>query len=46
MRDKLIHGYFTVDIKEVWNTARKDINTLKVDIEKILSKTDEDNCSD
>lgn len=41
MRDKLIHGYFTVDLKEVWNTAKKDISTLKMDVKKILSKRDQ-----
>jgi len=40
MRDKLIHRYFTVDLEEVWNTAKKDISSLKIDVEKILSKKD------
>jgi len=38
MRDKLIHGYFTVDLKEVWNTITKDIAILKKGIEKIITK--------
>jgi len=46
MRDKLSHGYFTVDLKEVWNTAKKDISTLKIDVEKILSKKDPDENKD
>lgn len=46
MRDKLIHGYFTVDLKEVWNTAKKDIYTLKIGVEKILSNKDEDENND
>ena len=46
MRDKLIHGYFTLDLKEVWNTAKKDISTLKMDVEKILSKEDQDENND
>ena len=25
MRDKLIHGYFGVDLKVVWDTVKKDI---------------------
>ncbi len=41
MRDKLIHRYFTVDLEEVWNTAKKDINILKRGIENILNKKDE-----
>ncbi|MHA1703319.1 MAG: HepT-like ribonuclease domain-containing protein, partial [Promethearchaeota archaeon] len=40
------HGYFTVDLKEVWNTAKKDIPTLKMDVEKILSKKDPDENKD
>jgi len=39
MRDKLIHKYFTVDLEEVWNTAKKDISILKREIEKILTKS-------
>lgn len=38
MRDKLIHGYFTVDLKEVWNTVKNDISILKRGIEKIRAK--------
>ena len=42
MRDKLIHGYFGVDIDAVWNTIQRDIPKLKDDIEKVLEeeKTD------
>ena len=29
MRDKLIHDYFSVDIKAVWETAHGDIAELK-----------------
>ena len=36
MRDKLIHDYFGVDINAVWSTTRKDIPTLKAEIEQIL----------
>lgn len=46
MRDKLIHGYFTVDLKEVWNTAKRDINSLKMSVEKILSKKDKNENND
>ena len=44
--DKLIHGYFTVDLKEVWNTAKKDISILKIGIEKILCKKDKNGYND
>jgi len=37
MRDKLIHGYFGVDIGKVWLTARDDLPVLKVEVEKILA---------
>jgi len=36
MRDKLIHEYFGVDLKRVWNTVQKDIPSLKPLFEKIL----------
>lgn len=35
MRDKLIHGYFGVDLDAVWDTAKKDIPGLKGKIEGI-----------
>ncbi len=28
MRDKLIHGYFGVDLEAVWKTVKKDIQIL------------------
>ncbi len=46
MRDKLIHGYFIVDLKEIWNTAKKDISTLKNSIEQIIRKKDKDRNND
>lgn len=36
MRNKLIHEYFGVDIKKVWNTVKKDIPNLKPLFDKIL----------
>ena len=36
MRDKLIHGYFGVDIEKVWLTAVEDLPALKDEIKKIL----------
>jgi uncharacterized protein with HEPN domain len=29
MRYKLIHDYFDVDLKRVWNSARRDLPPLK-----------------
>jgi len=37
MRDKLIHRYFTVDLEEVWNTSKKDIQILKKNIAEIIN---------
>ncbi|MFQ6002196.1 MAG: DUF86 domain-containing protein [Candidatus Zixiibacteriota bacterium] len=36
LRDKLIHGYFGVDLKLVWKISTKDIPELKKQISKIL----------
>lgn len=36
LRDKLIHGYFGVDLKLVWKISTKDIPELKEQISKIL----------
>jgi uncharacterized protein with HEPN domain len=36
MRDKVIHEYFGVDLRRVWNTIKKDIPDLKPTFEKIM----------
>jgi uncharacterized protein with HEPN domain len=36
MRDRLIHAYFGVDYKLVWQAILKSLPMLKVQIEKIL----------
>ncbi|MBC7877355.1 MAG: DUF86 domain-containing protein [Anaerolineales bacterium] len=36
MRDKLIHGYFGVDIEKVWDTAQEDLPLLKQQVIGIL----------
>ncbi len=38
MRDRLIHHYFHVNWKIVWNVLTKEIPLLKVQIEKILQE--------
>ena len=38
MRDKLIHGYFGVDIAQVWLTAVEDLPVLKREVNKILAE--------
>lgn len=35
MRDKLIHGYFGVDLDAVWDTVRKDVPRLKAELKKL-----------
>ena len=36
MRDKLIHGYFGVDLDAVWDTAKKDIPRLRGEMVTII----------
>lgn len=36
MRDKMIHEYFGVNLRRVWETAKKDIPILKSQFEEIL----------
>ena len=40
MRDKLIHGYFGVDLKVVWDTVKKDIPELKEKLQRIKKDFD------
>ncbi|GBE54386.1 hypothetical protein BMS3Bbin15_00539 [archaeon BMS3Bbin15] len=37
MRDKLIHGYFSVDSERVWITVKRDLPPLKEIIKEILN---------
>jgi len=37
MRDKLIHGYFGVDLDVVWDTVQQDLSTLRPVIVQILN---------
>ena len=38
IRDKLIHGYFSVDFEIVWKVIKEELPLLKPDIEEILQK--------
>ena len=38
MRDKLIHGYFGVDIEKVWLTAIEDLPVLRDQLSEIVDK--------
>lgn len=40
MRNKLIHDYFGVDIKAVWETVKTDIPDLKKNIDFLVSTFD------
>lgn len=36
MRNLLIHEYDEIDLKEVWNTVKKDLPALIIEMEKIV----------
>ncbi|KAF0133659.1 MAG: nucleotidyltransferase [Candidatus Saganbacteria bacterium] len=38
MRDKLIHGYFGIDIEAVWETTKQDLPSLKSEVKKALKE--------
>jgi uncharacterized protein with HEPN domain len=40
MRDRLIHGYFGVDVSIVWETITSDLPKLKKQVEKIWQELD------
>ncbi len=42
MRDKMIHGYFGVDLKRVWSTINEDIPSLKPRFEKIFKENEKE----
>ncbi|MCI0419787.1 MAG: DUF86 domain-containing protein [Acidobacteria bacterium] len=42
MRDKLIHGYFGVDLKRVWQTVQEDLPVLRVAIARMLADLESD----
>ncbi len=37
-RDILIHGYFGVELKRVWNIIKNDLPKLKEQVKKIISE--------
>ena len=39
-RDRLIHGYFTVDYEVVWDMAVKDVPTLRTAVLRLLARLD------
>ena len=36
MRNRLVHGYFQINVIEVWNTVDRDLPNLKPQIEALL----------
>lgn len=40
IRDKVVHGYFVVDLPIIWSTTKKDVPSLKALIEEILEDTE------
>jgi uncharacterized protein with HEPN domain len=41
MRDKLIHRYYGVDLRRVWETVQEDLPRLKVIVTRILSEVEQ-----
>jgi uncharacterized protein with HEPN domain len=42
MRDRLIHGYMSVDYELVWEVSNKNIPQLKIKLEKLISRVKQD----
>lgn len=42
MRDKLVHAYFVVDIKRVWETVKRDLPALRETVSRMLAEAEED----
>ena len=38
MRDKLVHAYFVVDLKRVWETVKRDLPALRESVAKMLAE--------
>jgi len=38
IHDKVVHGYFVVDLPIIWSTAKKDAPSLKSSFEEILEE--------
>ncbi|RMF02349.1 MAG: DUF86 domain-containing protein [Chloroflexi bacterium] len=43
MRNRLVHGYFNVDLDRVWDTVTYDLPPLLTELEKIISRYVDDN---
>lgn len=40
MRNRIIHGYFTIDLAVVWKTIQSDLAPLQADLSAIISTQD------
>jgi uncharacterized protein with HEPN domain len=43
MRDRLIHAYFGIDYRLVWDTIKLEIPKLKLELEKMLKELEGQN---
>jgi uncharacterized protein with HEPN domain len=41
LRNRLVHGYFDIDLQIVWDTARSDVPALVPQLERVLADLDE-----
>ncbi len=41
MRDKLIHGYFGIDVEVVWQTLQEDLPPLRESMMRIVKALNE-----
>lgn len=41
MRDKVVHGYFGIDLEIVWDTATRDLPQIKPLIDDALDEIDD-----
>ena len=39
MRHHIVHGYYQIDVRILWNVIQNDLRPLKSEIEKILAET-------
>jgi uncharacterized protein with HEPN domain len=37
-RNRIVHGYATVDLEIIWNITQTELGNLKIEIEKILEE--------
>ena len=42
MRNRLIHGYYDIDLDIVWKTVNEEISPLVVELEKLIENEKED----